>query len=236
MRTAMITFAAAILLGLMAAIGVFLYTANAEERVLASQQPTTVYVTTDVITAGTSFAESVFSGAIEETRMPLSVVPSGALSTATTGVALSDLQPGQIVMSAAFGTELIARKPITVAGDQMAVTVQLDDPQRVGNFLRPGSIIAVFNTSNATERETRLLLAGVTVLAVGDATQTESADDQAEGASTALVTVAVRPSEAERLIHAAQTGSPYLALLSGEPTSVTTVGVRDVTLYEQEQS
>lgn len=72
------------------------------------------------------------------------------------------------------------------------------------------------------------------VLAVGDATVNQSEDAQVEGAQAALVTIAVTAQEAERIVHAAQTGSIYLALLGADDSSLTTTGVSDSTLYGRE--
>jgi pilus assembly protein CpaB len=232
MRLSIVTLIAATALGLVAAIGVFVYTAGAENRVLADQQPTAVYVTTEPITAGTSFADALSNGSVEQTQIPASTVPIGVMIQPTTGIALADIPPGQIVMTTSFGDQVPVLEPIAIAPDQMGVTLALGDPQRVGGFLRPGSSIAIFNTTERPESQTRLLLFDVTVLAVGSATTSQSADEQAQETQTALITVAVNPGEAERLVHAAQTGSLYLALLSSEAVTMTTAGVSDVTLYE----
>jgi pilus assembly protein CpaB len=235
MRPSTVTLAAATALGLVAGIGVFVYTAGAEERALADQQPIGVYVTTQPIEAGTSFAQALADGAVEPTQVPAASVPIGVLTEPTTAMALAEIPSGQIVMATSFGDQAPVLEPIAIAPDQMGVTLALGDPQRVGSFLRPGSSIAIFNTTERPEPQTRLLLFDVTVLAVGNATNPQSADEEASNTQTALITVAVNPDEAERLVHAAQTGSIYLALLSGEAVTMTTAGVSDVTLYGQEQ-
>jgi pilus assembly protein CpaB len=109
----------------------------------------------------------------------------------------------------------------------MAVTVQLEDPAKVGAFLRPGSRVAVFDTFETTEgqeeamtrRTTRPLLADVTVLAVGAVPESGEEGAAADTWAAPLVTVAVDQQQAERLVHAARTGQLYFALL-GEGTQV----------------
>jgi pilus assembly protein CpaB len=240
MRSSTIILIAALAVGLVAAAGVFVYTEGAEARVLADQQPTAVYVTDDLVPAGMVLDDAIQEGLILSTQVPASSAPSGALTVGSSGSlqALADLGPGQVVLAAAFGSEMPAPEPIRIAADEFAVTVQLGDPQRVAGFLRPGSSVAIFNTSADLDRsnETRLLLFGIQVLAIGEATQVQAEGDPTDVAQSALVTVAVKPTEAERLVHAAQTGSLYLALLNPEAQRATTPGVRDSDLYLEEQS
>ena len=235
MRTSVITFIAALALGLVAAIGVFAYTSGAQDRAVAEQQPVDVFVSTEVIPAGTTVADALASGALAPTRVPASSVPQGALATAGSGddVALQDIAGGQVVLSAAFGDQMPLLEAIAVPTNELAVTLELGDPQRVGDFLKPGSRIAVFNTIEEPNRQTRLLLFDVAVLAVGSSTTTQDVEQQEDIAPTALVTVSVTPRNAERLIHAVQTGSPYLALIGETTRSVLTTGVQDTNLFEE---
>ena len=238
MRTTIVTFVTAIALGLVVALGVFAYTSGANDRALADQQAVEVLVSTQQILPGTTVAQAWEDGSFERSRVPSSNTPVGYLPADADPdfVAQSEIPAGQIVLGSAFGSELPVAETISLAEGEVAVTVELGDPQRVGTFLRPGSSIAIFNTTETIEGEqrTRLLLSGVTVLAVGDATVDQSEDAQMQGAQTALVTLAASPQQAELIIHGAQTGSLYLALLGAETTSLTTTGVSDSTLYEQE--
>ncbi len=238
MRTTIVTFVAAIALGLVVALGVFTYTSGANDRALADQEAVEVLVSTQQILPGTTVAQAWEDGSFERSRVPSSNAPVGYLPANADPdfVAQSGIPAGQIVLGSAFGSELPVAETISLAEEEVAVTVELGDPQRVGTFLRPGSSIAIFNTSETMEGEqrTRLLLSGVTVLAVGDATVDQSEDAQMQGAQTALVTLAASPQQAELIIHGAQTGSLYLALLGAETTSLTTTGVSNSTLYEQE--
>lgn len=241
MRATIITFVTAIVLGLVVALGVFVYTSGAGDRALADQQAVEVVVSTEQILPGTTLAEAWDTGALERSRVPSANAPAGYLTPESDPNAIAQfaIPPGQIVLAAAFGAQSPVTETILLEDGEVALTVELGDPQRVGTFLRPGSSIAIFNTSEELdgERQTRLLLSGVQVLAVGAATVDQSEDAQEEGAQTALVTIAVTAQQAERVVHAAQTGSLYLALLGAETqTPALTTGVRDSTLYEQESS
>lgn len=235
MRATIITLVAAIALGVVAALGVFVYTAGADERALAEQQAVDVLVTTQEIPSGTTLGQAWADGSVETSRVPAANAPAGSLGPEAdrAQVAQSAIPAGQILLTGSFGAQAPVAEPINLRPGEVAVSVELGDPQRVGTFLRPGSSIAIFNTTVTLDelRETRLLLYGVPVLAVGDATADQSAEDQATEAQTALVTLALTPGEAERVVHAAQTGALYLALLDGDAEPVVTAGVTDSTLY-----
>lgn len=157
-------------------------------------------------------------------------------------VATSDIAPGEIVLARRFGLQETGQAALVVPEGMVAVTVQLSDPGRVGPFLRPGSEIAVYDTFQARDAQngdytptgvglngsedainaTRVLLPKAQVLAVGDVTlrgkPAPAAEDgtlqgQAEEVPMALVTLAASPLDAQRLVHGAQTGTLYAALL-----------------------
>jgi pilus assembly protein CpaB len=177
-----------------------------------------------------------------------------------TMVATSDIAPGEIVLARRFGTQETGQAALVVPEGMVAVTVQLSDPGRVGPFLRPGSQIAVYDTFEARDAEsgdytpagvglqgsedainaTRVLLPKAEVLAVGDVTlrgKPAPADEggtalqgQTEEVPMALVTLAVTPLDAQRLVHGAQTGTLYAALL-GTGAEIPTGTVEDRQLF-----
>jgi pilus assembly protein CpaB len=90
-------------------------------------------------------------------------------------------------------------------------------------------------------RATRVLLADVEVLAVGASAEVLTAQqaDKAAAAQddpvrrTLLVTLAVTPEQAERLVHVAHTGTLTLALLGPETTVKPGLGTDDLRLFEE---
>jgi pilus assembly protein CpaB len=158
----------------------------------------------------------------------------------TQQVATTDIAAGEIVLTRRFGDQQLGKAAVTVPEGSVAVTVELTDPARIGPFLRPGSRIAIYDTFNAKDGKvanagtpngaklsndkddlhvTRVVLPSVEVLGVGDDTLSGSAgpsDEQKSGTQSvpsALVTVAVLPGDAQRLVHATQTGELYAVLL-----------------------
>lgn len=234
-------FAAAVV-ALVGVVAVLMYAKGADDRAIAAQDPTSVYVVKSVVPAGTTLKDSVQSGLIIKTSVAAKGVPLGAL----TGVngsngglfALSDIQPGEYVLSDRFGTKPVGQKAIDVPAGQVAVSIALADPARVGTFLTPGSKVVLFDTYTPTEtaaktgadttklsQQTRVLLDDVLVIAMGEASLTPTqapanGEDAASGSAPvrgALMTVAVSPADATRLVHGIQTGNLYAALRGTDP-------------------
>lgn len=243
MRKPLIPITVTLLLALGAGVAVFWFVVGADDRALADQEAATMLVTQDVVPAGTPLGVAIDDGLIAQTSVPADLRPSTAISTVdasnTALVALADIPAGQTVLQPSVGTTVDEPPAITVPEGQMAVSVVLEDPAKVGAFLRPGSRVAIFDTYAVpgTEDsvdaifETRPLLDDITVLAVGTVTR-DSADQATEDSwSAQLVTVAVTQEQAQRLVHATRTGALHFALL-GEGTVLTpSEGVNDRTLF-----
>jgi pilus assembly protein CpaB len=229
---------AAALVALLGVTAVLLYARGADDRAVASQEPVNVYVVQTVVPAGTTLKDAVQNGLIVKTSVAAKGQPVGAL-TAVDGsngglYAVSDIQPGEYVLSARFGVKPVGTKAIDVPAGQVAVSIALADPARVGTFLTPGSKVVLFDTYTPTEtgakggapstkaisQQTRVLLDDVLVIAIGQASLTPAAapatgeDGAAEAAPVpgTLMTVAVTPADANRLVHGIQTGNLYAAL------------------------
>ncbi len=228
---------AAALVALLGVTAVLLYARGADSRAVAAQQPSDVYVVKSVVPAGTTLKDAVQSGLIIKTSVVAKGVPAGAL----TGVdgsngglfALSEIQTGEYVLADRFGVKPVGTKAIEVPAGQVAVSIALADPARVGTFLTPGSKVVLFDTFTSkatskvtpasgavTDEQTRVLLDDVLVIAMGEASLTPAgpATSGQGGEATpapvagALMTVAVSPADAVRLIHGIQTGNLYAAL------------------------
>jgi pilus assembly protein CpaB len=223
-------FAAAVV-ALLGAAAVMVYANGADARAVASQQPTPVYVVKTLVPAGTTLKDAVQNGLIVKTSVAAKGLPLGALVDVNSGngglYSLSDLQPGQYVLAAGFGSKPVGTKAIDVPAGQVAVSINLPDPARVGTFVTPGSRLVLFdsfqsgggaNGSASGGIQTRVLLDNVQVIAMGATSLTPSQATKpgdstgSAPAATALLTVAVTPTDAVRLVHGIQTGSLYAAL------------------------
>ncbi|MCO5323287.1 MAG: hypothetical protein M9946_01640, partial [Nocardioidaceae bacterium] len=101
-----IAITSAIVLALLGAVMVVLYTRGADGRALASATPETVWTAVQAVPAGTPLEEARKKGLIRETMVPSKARPAGALeeisSTNASLVATSDIAPGEYLLAARF--------------------------------------------------------------------------------------------------------------------------------------
>lgn len=159
-----------------------------------------VFVAREVIAVGSTLGSIRDAGVIQSQIFPAQTVPTGSISSIddvnANLVALSTIQPGQILLSSNFATSL-RQLPFDLEDGHVAITLDLNDTARVSTFVQPGSRVAVFVTTDiaASQPRTRLLLKDVLVVGIGS---TASKSDVATVSS--LVTVSVTQIDAQRLI------------------------------------
>ena len=243
---------AAVVVALIGVVAVVVYANGADARAVADQQPHTVYIAKLLVPTGTTAAEAVATGLIVPTQVAAKGLPIGALSTIDdkTGklLALTDIAPGEFVVASRFGATPLGQKAIQVPDGQIAISLTLSDPARVGAFVSPGSHIVIYDTyvpagaatgatnpsaGAAAVRQTRVLLDDVLVIAMGSTTLTPPAAGQAPAAAGALVTVALLPDTAAKLVHGIQTGTLYAGLRGIDTKANLSQIVSDATLFSK---
>jgi len=250
---------AATLIALVGVVSVLLYVRGADARAVEAQQPTTVYYAKSTVPAGTTLKDATRQGLIEQTTVAAKGAPTGALKavddTNSSLLALTDVQAGEFVTAARFGTTPVGEKAIEVPPGMVAVSVQLSDPARVGTFVTPGTHIAIFDSykiraigddskakalNEADVKGTSLLLHDVLVIGMGQtalnpgsaAGQDDAAAASAKEAQSFLVTVAVTPADAARLIHGINNGTLYAALRGSDLKLDKVPTVTDLNLFD----
>jgi pilus assembly protein CpaB len=224
-------------LAVVAAALVFFYIRGAEQRVIDEQQPVTVLVSTASIPRGITLGDAVAGGLAETTQVPADMAPTGAIGGVTPEnsglLAINNVNPGQILLSTNFVAELPDITPVSIPDGLIAISISLGDVQRVGNFLRPGAEVVIFNSysdvpaAGAAEGTpgdltTRVLVDRALVLGVGEVASVAATNP--DGTTTqqppsSLITLGVDQAEAEKIILASQTGSLYFGLL-GDGTEI----------------
>lgn len=216
---------------LVAALGtglIFAYVNGVNDRALADQSPQKVLVAKAMIPSGTTAADAAKAGGFELKTVAKNSVATGALSDiepVANEVTLTAIFPGQQIVQAEFGAQG-SSSALPIPGNDLAMSVQLDDPARVAGFVEPGSSVAVFATLNPQSgapnaQQTRLLLPRVTVIAVGPTTTTaqtstniRTGQSNTEQISRAILTLALGQQDAQKVIFAQQQGRLYFALLT----------------------
>jgi pilus assembly protein CpaB len=251
---------AAMLVGLIGVVAVLVYASGADARAVADQRPQTVFVAQEVIPLGTTAADAVARGLMVPTKIAAKGVPAGALTAVepATGklVALTDIAAGDFVVASRFGTAPKTAAAIDVPKGQVAISFALSDPGRVGSFMTPGSHIVLYDTSSAPApagqaapaaggaaaaaaggRTTQVLLDDALVIAVGSTSLTpvpKAADGTTPAAAGGtLVTVALPPAMAAKLVHGIQTGTLYAGLAGTNSKALPGQVVSDSNLFNK---
>lgn len=252
----------AVLVAILLAVGgaalIIMYAQNADKRAIAEAQPTKVYLAQKLIPSGTTLKDAERTELFVETSVAAKAVPVGALetvdSTNNSLLALSDIQPGEILIDSRFGTTPVGAKAIEVPSGMVAVSVELSDPARVGKFVTPGSHIAIYSSykikvlgdddkskqiNDNDVKGTSVLLGDVQVIGMGETalsapkTNTATSEgDAAEATPSFLVTVAVKPTDATRLVHGINEYKLYAALRGSDVKIDPRSQVNDMTIFD----
>jgi pilus assembly protein CpaB len=210
---------------LIAALGsalVYLYAQSADARAREGLEMRRVLVATQDIAANVTVEEANTNLWLQPREINAEAVVEGAVSSVEEiggDRALVDIYAGEQIIPEKFGSSGEASGPVPLTAGNLAITVSVQDPQRVANFVTPGSRVAIFWTgSRDGEDGTRLLLPEVIVAAVGDSASppaTTTGGQQSTQAPSALLTLDVTQDQAQKIIFAQTQGVLYLGLRNG---------------------
>jgi pilus assembly protein CpaB len=220
----------ALVLAIVATIAIFLYVRGIEDRAFQDAELVEVFVAQGPIDAGTSAEAAGDAGLIARDTAPRVNVPVGAitdLDQIEELVAVERILTGEILLRERWGSTEEVSVGFEIPEGLEAIAVEVGIPPGVAGYIRGGdrvSLIATVETPGATTTEadgtvteeagdvrSQYLLQGIEVLAVGQRTvETE----EAQGAqASVLMTVALQPEDAERLVFAIENASLYFTLL-----------------------
>ena len=205
MRRSVVGVVLALILAAVGTIALVLYVSRAEERAREGEELVEVYVVKDLIPAGTPSEQIEEALLVEE--VPLKVRPENSvdnlanLAGQVTGV---ELVPGEQLLSSRFVTRTnFANREVgvDVPEDKVEITIALDPERAIGGLITPG---------------TDLLIQKVLVTAVQQAVKAGLGDEEERDPLTEspqdelLITLAVSPADAERIIFSAEFGLLWL--------------------------
>ena len=232
--------AAAIVLALVAGIGVYMYASGADQRAQENASFVNAYVANADIAKGTTGPELVQAGLITQEKVAKGSVPPGVITDLNS---LADLMTAGPISTKQFITSgsFVSAKDggggvfsnSIAADDLVAVTVTVDTDHGVANQITPGDHVnmATTTTGEDGQAETSYMLTNVKVLAVGANTTQTAAAPAADASSTdaaaapapalsGVLTFEVSQADALRIIAANSGGSRlYMVLLPPAPTS-----------------
>jgi pilus assembly protein CpaB len=220
---------------------VFLYVRGADQRASDQYANVDALVATQNIAAGESYDQALSTGAIAVHPVPKDILDENTgYQTSTTALkgklAVAPIFQGQVIVTAQFGnTVQAAASSLPIPKGDIAISVNLTDPDRVAGNIQNGSEVAIFVTgtlsgassaaaaaSGATNESTRLLLPKVTVLNVGSpqppatstTTTSTNGTQTTEQLPRTLLTIAVTQKEAQKVILASKTLDLTFGLLT----------------------
>jgi len=152
MKRRIAVVAVALVMALVGVVAIRSYVGKADARAVAGLDPVQTYVAVAAIPGGTSMKDVVAQGLARPETLPRKTVPAGAVLDVTPSlgdlVTMGTLPAGSVLMQSSFGPKQLHTDGLPIPKGEMAVTISLGDPERVGGFVQPGSEIAIFDTYN----------------------------------------------------------------------------------------
>ncbi len=225
----------ALVLGAVGVVTLVRYVRTAEDRALAGQQLVDVVVATQPVEAGTRTDE--LAQITEIRQVPASTRTPGAitdLSQVGDMITSVDFVPGEQLLAARFldgETRLVAGGEVQIEPGLIEVTVQINPSRAVGGQILPGERVAVVSyvgdvnlSDDTVDPASGLLLRQALVTNVQSAapetlTSEENDRNRQTPVSDLLVTLAVDPTQVERLVFADEFGIIWLAREGEEPAA-----------------
>jgi pilus assembly protein CpaB len=230
MKRRVLTIALALVLAIAGSGVVLAYVKGANARAVAGLKAVTVLVAQKEIPAGTSAGAAWQGGLLRGETLPAQSVPAEAVGSITADldslVMSSEIMPGQVLLRPMLVRAAQASGGLAIPAGLVAVTIPLCLPQAVAGYVQAGSQVAIFDT--------RMVLPKVQVLSMSGGTSGQGGSGTGAASQTqgsVLVTLAVDQADAERVIQVAETGLPYLALLT--PDSQTGFDTTTQSLFQQ---
>ena len=199
MKRRLIAIVLAGFLALVAGAATVLYVAGSNARAVAGQRAVKVWITTDAIPRGTTLGAAKAKGLLKQESLPARSTPSVAVTELgkDTLVAMSDIAAGEVLLKGRFGNaDSLGPRALTVPTGHVAVSVEVDDPQRVGSFVKPGDFVALFHYDG---KQARVVFSRVQVLGVGATSEKKkvASEEAAKNAGAALTLSLTHPQAAQ---------------------------------------
>lgn len=215
MRRQTLVIPIALLLAVMAAAGVVLYTMNVKEEATTGGPTSTVVVASEDVPTGTELDPLIEQGKLVEQEIPKNYIVPGAVGS------LEELQGTTVSQPLLEGEQILASRIAELGSVQggtigipegfTAFTMEFRPEQTVANVLNRGDHVRVFATfaEKSGARASVALLPDVEVLAVSS-----NGDPEQQTSTNQLITLAVTPDDAAKLaLFGQDTGSLWLNLL-----------------------
>ena len=217
----------------------FNYANSADERAFKDAELVSVFLVKKDIPKGFPGEKALEEGYIGRDSIPRKFFPAKAITNAQSlrgQVALAPLSVGVPVVDGSFVEPRLAQESFAQRLEEgmQAVTLAVSDVQGVARLVVPGDHVNLMTTTDqpaapaggggaADTKQTQYVLQNVEVLAVGNSTTIEPGEQasqtealqagQAKTVDSGLMTFSVPALDAEKVVHASETGSIHLTLV-----------------------
>ena len=229
-----IMIAIAVSCGLFAAIGIWQYLIQAQQKVKELSVTRAVVVASKKIPAGTKLTDEFL--AIKQ--LPSKTIPKdypSSIESLKDRIVKSTVLPDEIITeSRLIGQGSAGGLTLIIPPGQRAITVKVDEVAGVGGFINPGDRVDIVAIVKKSEEQTfsKTILQNVLVLAVGDKILDPNVVSDPQAKVVSQVTVALNPQDSEKLALAHELGQLQLVLRPhGENVVATTEGTRLEDVY-----
>ena len=205
----------AVSFALVATVGVAIYINSFKDAIVESGRKQEVYVANAKLVSGSKISQALESESLKKMEMPKRYIAEDAIT---------DVGPykGQVLTASMSRGEQLTASKVRSSGqseityklpaDHLAVSIPIDDIVGVGGRIRAGdrvAIIATFEPGPDGADVSRLLLGGIEVLALSGQIKSEGMGGQPVKPT---LTLAVTPTDAEKLVFAEEKGKVWVAL------------------------
>jgi pilus assembly protein CpaB len=230
----------AVALAALATIALISYINGVEDRALAGQVSTNVFVAKQDIAAGVTGDTAAQQGLIERTIVPAKVAPEGAITSLeqiSGHIAAVQIYKDEIIVQQRFvAPGQGVKNVLPIPAGKQAVSVAISGAPSVGGFVQPGDQVSlIVQTVNrragglpvvggGAGNIARYLMQNLDVIAVGSRIVSSAVAPGTAEQPAGIFTFAVTPDQAEQLVFATLNTTLYFTLLPADSKPVATRG------------
>lgn len=224
----------AVLLGLIAAGGIWQYLSQTQRQVKELSATRPVVIASKEIPAGTKLTEEF----LVIKQLPAQTIPKdypNSIEAVKGRIVRTILKPDEIITETRLvGEGASGGLPIIIPSGKRAITIKVDEVIGVGGFISPGDHVDILSVVSAKEDQTfsKTILQDILVLAAGGSILDPAVVSAPEAKIVTQVTVALDLKQAEELALASEFGELKLILRPhGDSKIIASTGVDLEDLY-----
>jgi len=216
----------AIVLGLIAAGGIWQYLNRTQQKIKELSVTRAVVIASMPIQAGAKITEADLS----IKQLPAQAVPKdypSSIESIKGRIVKNTIQAEEVITEARLvGEGAAGGLPVVIPKDQRAITIMVNEVVGVGGFINPGDHVDILSILKKDENTfSKTILQNVLILAVGDKIMDPNILSDPAPKLVSQVTVALTPKDSEKLALAEELGELHLVLRPhGENKSFVTEG------------